>query len=103
MSPVASTPSVAFTPSVPEIQTPDKFSDTLGYLHHCLLPGSMLDLFSKQFELVTRSINDHQALDNKRVNNDNIRPIVSPTKDSDDVLLVQLSELEKNRPAISQT
>ena len=108
MSPAASTPSVATpkidaekmspaasTPSVAESGIPDVFSDTLGLPHHCSLPGSMLDLFSKQFELVTRSIDALQALVRNRVNEDYIGPIASPTKVSDDVLSVQVSQLEK--------
>ena len=31
---------------------------TLDSLHYCKLLGSILDLFSKQFELLTRTIDD---------------------------------------------
>ena len=76
-------------------RTFDILDDTLDSLHYCKLPGSMLDLFSKQFELLTRTIDDFESNMAKRLYSKTVSPpATSAVEESLKKLAMQILSLE---------
>ena len=97
MSIAASTPTIKYFKNLlDDKRTFDISADTLDSLHHCKLPRSMLDLFSKQVELLTGMIDDFETNVVKRLDARTVSP--PATQAIDDLLrklTMQITSLEE--------